>query len=135
MQELQDLHFTSVEKFFNAWATRKINHDFLKKLPNTNGDVAKVIHKFLEDGRNPFIANGSKIRNQSRKWNEADKIIKLWKDQHQVDVVDFILNYEQEYDHKGFHQVSNPILTLNAYAFIIGSYIVKDYLDELTNPT
>ena len=135
MQELQNIHFTSVEKFFNAWATEKINHDFLKELPNTNGDVAKVIHKFLEDGRNPFIANGSKIRDQSRKWNEADKIIKRWKDLHQFDVVNFILNYEQEYDHKGFNQVNDPILILNAYVSIIGSYIVKDYLDEHTNPT
>ncbi len=134
MQELQDLHFTSVEKFFNAWAARKINHDFLKKLPNTNGDVAKVIHKFFEDGRNPFIANGSKIRDQSRKWNEADKIVKRWIDKHQFDVVQFILNYEQEHDHKGFHQVNDPITTLNAYASIIGSYIVKDYLDERTSP-
>ena len=135
MQELQNIHFTSVEKFFNAWATKKINHDFLKKLPNTNGDVAKVIHKFLEDERNPFIANGIKTRDQSSKWNEADKIIKRWKDQYQFDVVNFILNYEQEYDYKGFNQVSDPILILNAYVSIIGSYIVKDYLDERTNPT
>ena len=134
VQELQDIHFTSVEKFFNAWATKKINHNFLKELPNTSGDVAKVILKCLEDGRNPFIANGSKIRDQNRKWNEADKIIKRWKDQHLFDVVQFILNYEQEHDHKGFHQVSNPIFTLNAYASIVGSYIVKDYLDEFTNP-
>ena len=135
VQELQDIHFTSVEKFFNAWATKKINQNFLKELPNTNGDVAKVIIKCLEDERNPFIANGSKIRDQSRKWNEADKIVKRWKDQHQFDVVQFILNYEQEHNHMGFHQVSDPILTLNAYASIIGYYIVKDYLDERTNPT
>ena len=104
---------------------QKINHDFLKELPNTNGDVAKVINKFLEDGRNPFIANGVKTRDQSRKWNEADKIIKRWKDQYQFDVVNFILNYEQEYDHKGFNQVSDPILILNAYVSIISSYIIK----------
>ena len=135
VQKLQDLHFTSVEKFLNAWLAKKINQNFLKELSNTNGDVVKVIIKCLEDGRNPFIANGSKIRDQSRKWNEADKVIKRWKDQHQFDVVQFILNYEQEHDHKGFYQVSDPILTLNAYVSIIGSYIVKDYLDELTNPT
>ena len=134
MQEIQDIHFTSVEKFLNAWAARKINQKFLRSLPNKKGDIAKVLIKCLEDGRNPFIANGSKIRDQSRKWNEADKIIKRWKNLHQFDVVNFILNYEQEYANKGFHQVSNPILTLNAYAFIIGSYIVKDYLDELTKP-
>ena len=134
MQELQNIHFTSVEKFFNTWATKKLNHDFLKELPNKNGDIAKVIHKFLEDGRNPFIANGSKIRDQSRKWNEADKIVKRWKDHHQFDVVQFILNYEQEYDYKGFNQVSDPILILNAYVSIIGSYIVRDYLDERMNP-
>ena len=133
VQELQDIHFTSVEKFFNAWKTKKINQKFLKELPNTSGDVTKIILKCLEEGRNPFIANGSKIRDQSRKWNEADKIVKRWKDQHQFDVVQFILNYEQEHDHKGFHQVSNPIFTLNAYASIVGSYIVKDYLDERTN--
>ena len=130
VKELQDLHFTLVEKFFNAWASRKANQTFLSKLPNTNGDVAKVILSCLEGGRNPFIANGSKIRDQSRKWNEADKIVKLWKDKHQFDVVQFILNYEQEHDHKGFHQVNDPITTLNAYVSIIGSYIVKDYLDN-----
>ena len=135
VQELQDIHFTSVEKFFNAWATKKINQNFLKELPNTNGDVAKVILSCLEDGRNPFIANGSNIRDQSRKWNEAEKIVKHWKDLYQFDVIQFILNYEQEHDHKGFYQVNDPILTLNAYFSIIGSYIVKDYLDELTNPT
>ena len=135
VQELQDTHFTSVEKFFNAWAAKKINQNFLKELTNSNDDVAKVILKCLEDARNPFIANGSKIRDKSRKWNEAEKIVKRWKDQHQFDVVQFILNYEQEHDHKGFHQVSDPILTLNAYVSIIGSYIVKDYLDERTNPT
>ena len=135
VQELQDLHFTSVEKFFSAWATKKINQNFLKELPNTNGYVSKAVLKCLEDGRNPFIANGSKIRDQSRKWNEADKIIKRWKDLHQFDVVNFILNYEQEYDHKGFNQVNDPIIILNAYVSIIGSYIVKNYLDEHTNPT
>ena len=110
LQELQDLHFTSVEKFFNAWATKKINQTFLNELSNTNGDVVKVVLKCLEDGRNPFIANGSKIRDQSRKWNEADKIVKRWKDKHQLDVVQFIQNYEQEHDHKGFHQVNDPIM-------------------------
>ena len=135
VQEIQDIHFTSVEKFLNAWAARKINQKFLRSLPNKKGDIAKVLIKCLEDGRNPFIANGSKIRDQSRKWNEADKIIKRWKDLHQFDVVNFILNYEQEYDHKGFNQVNDPILILNAYVSIIGSYIVKDYLDERTNPT
>ena len=135
VQELQDLHFTSVEKFFSAWATKKINQNFLKELPNTNGYVSKTVLKCLEDGRNPFIANGSKIRDQSRKWHEANKIVKRWKDQYQFDVVQFILNYEQEHDHKGFHQVSDPILTLNAYTCIIGSYIVKDYFEERTNPT
>ena len=134
LQELQDLHFTSVEKFFNAWATKKINQTFLNELSNTNGDVVKVVLKCLEDGRNPFIANGSKIRDQSRKWNEADKIVKRWKEKHRFDVVQFILNYEQEHDHKGFHQVNDPITTLNAYASIIGSYIVKEYLDERTSP-
>ena len=131
VQELQDIHFTSVEKFFSTWATEKINQNFLKELPNKNGDVAKVIIKCLEDGRNPFIANGSKIRDQNRKWNEAEKIVKRWNDLHQFDVIQFILNYEQEHDHKGFYQVNDPILTLNAYVSIIGSYIVKDYLDEL----
>ena len=29
--------------------------------------------------------------------------------------------------------MSDPILILNAYVSIIGSYIVKDYLDERTN--
>ena len=135
LQELQDIHFTSVEKFLNAWVARKINQKFLKALPNKNGDVAKVIIKCLEDGRNPFIANGSNIRDQSRKWNEAEKIVKHWKDLYQFDVIQFILNYEQEHDHKGFYQVNDPILTLNAYFSIIGSYIVNDYLDELTNPT
>ena len=134
LQELQDLHFTSVEKFFNAWVTKKINRIFLNELPNTNGNVTKIVLKCLEDGRNPFIANGSKIRDQSRQWNEADKIVKRWKDKHQLDLVQFILNYEQEHDHKGFHQVNDPITTLNAYASIIGSYIVKDYLDERTSP-
>ena len=134
LQELQDLHFTSVEKFFNAWATKKINQNFLNELSHESGDTAKVVLKCLEDGRNPFIANGSKIRDQSRKWNEADKIIKRWKDKHQFDVVQFILNYEQEHGMKGFHQVNDPITTLNAYASIIGSYIVKDYLDERTDP-
>ena len=135
LQELQDIHFTYVEKFLNAWVARKINQKFLKALPKKNGDVAKVIIKCLEDGRNPFIANGSNIRDQSRKWNEAEKIVKHWKDLYQFDVIQFILNYEQEHDHKGFYQVNDPILTLNAYFSIIGSYIVKDYLDELTNPT
>ena len=135
VQEIQDIHFTSVEKFLNAWAARKINQKFLRSLPNKKGAIAKVLIKCLEDGRNPFIANGIKIRDQSRKWNEADKIIKRWKDLHQFDVVNFILNYEQEYDHKGFNQVNDPILILNAYVSIIGSYIVKDYLDEHTNPT
>ena len=134
LQELQDLHFTSVEKFFNAWVTKKINRIFLNELPNTNGNVTKIVLKCLEDGRNPFIANGSKIRDQSRQWNEADKIVKRWQDDYQFDVVQFILNYEQEHDHKGFHQVNDPITTLNAYASIIGSYIVKDYLDERTSP-
>ena len=133
VQELQDIHFTCVEKFFNAWATKKINQNFLKELSNKNCDVAKVIIKCLEDGRNPFIANGSKIRDQSRKWNKADKIVKRWKDLHQFEVVQFILNYEQEHYHKGFHQVSDPILTLNAYFYIIGFYIVKDYLDQRIN--
>ena len=107
----------------------------VEKLYYQKGDIAKVLIKCLEDGRNPFIANGSKIRDQSRKWNEADKIIKRWKDLYQFVVVNFILNYEQEYDHKGFNQVNDPILILNAYVSIIGSYIVKDYLDERTNPT
>mgnify|MGYP001223214990 CR=1 FL=1 len=62
LQELQDLHFTSVEKFFNAWATKKINQTLLNELSNTNGDVAKVVLKCLEDGINPFIANASKIK-------------------------------------------------------------------------
>ena len=137
VKELQDLHFTSVEKFFNAWANKKNSQKFLNELPNTyqDGDVSKVILKCLEDGKNPFIANGSKIRNQSRKWKEADKVVKRWKEKHRFDVVQFILNYEQEYDHKGFNQVNDPILILNAYVSIIGSYIVKDYLDERTNPT
>ena len=134
LQELQDLYFPSVEKFFNAWATKKIIQTILSELSNTNGDVAKVVLKCLEDGRNPFIANGRKIRDQSRQWNEADKIVKRWQDEYQFDVVQFILNYEQEHDHKGFHQVNDPITTLNAYASIIGSYIVKDYLDERTSP-
>ena len=60
---------------------------------------------------------------QSRKWNESDKIIKRWKDQYQFDIVNFIINYEQDYDLKVFNQVSNPILILNAYVCIIGSYI------------
>ena len=134
LQELQDLHFTSVEKFFNAWATKKINQNFLNELSHESGDTAKVVLKCLEDGRNPFIANGTKIKDQSRKWNEADKIVKRWKDKHQFDVVQFILNYEQEHDHKGFHQVNDPITTLNVYVSIIVSYIVKDYLDEHTGP-
>ena len=33
-----------------------------------------------------------------------------------------------------FHQVNDPITTLNAYASIIGYYIVKEYLDERTSP-
>ena len=110
VQEIQDIHFTSVEKFLNAWVARKINQKFLRSLPNKKGDIAKVLIKCLEDGRNPFIANGSKIRDQSRKWNEADKIIKRWKDLHQFDVVNFILNYEQEYDHKGFNQVNLSLI-------------------------
>ena len=101
---------------------KKINHDFLKELPNTNGDVSKVIHKFLEDGRNPLIAYGVKTRDQSRKWNESDKIIKRWKDQYQFYIVNFIINYEQDYDLKVFNQVSNPILIVNAYVSIIGYY-------------
>ncbi len=133
VQEIQDIHFTSVEKFLNAWAARKINQKFLRSLPNKKGATAKVLIKCLEDGRNPFIANGSKIRDQNRKWNEAEKIVKRWNDLHQFDVIQFILNYEQEHDHKGFHQVSDPILTLNAYFYIIGFYIVKDYLDQRTN--
>jgi len=40
VQELQDIHFTSVEKFLNAWAARKINQKFLKALTNKNGGVA-----------------------------------------------------------------------------------------------
>ena len=134
LQELQDLHFTSVENFFSAWANKEINQTFINELSNTNDDVAKVVLKCLEEGRNPFIANGSKIRDQSRKWNEADKIVKRWIDKHQFDVVQFILNYEQEHDHKGFYQVNDPITALNAYASIIGSYIVKEYLDERTSP-
>ena len=102
-----------------------------KELSNTNCDVSIVINKFLEDGKNSFIVSGVKIRDQSRKWNEAEKIVKHWKDLYQFDVIQFILNYEQEHDHKGFYQVNDPILTLNAYFSIIGSYIVKDYLDEL----
>ena len=96
LQELQDLHFTSVEKFFKDWLTKKINQIFLKKLSNTNSNVAEVVLKLLEDGRNPLIANGSKIRDQSRRWNESDKVIKRWKERYQFDVVLFILNYEQE---------------------------------------
>ena len=117
-----------------GWLERSIRN-FLGHYQTKKCDIAKVLFKCLEDGRNPFIANGSKIRDQSRKWNEADKIIKRWKDLHQFDVVNFILNYEQEYDHKGFNQVNDPILILNAYVSIIGSYVVKDYLDERTNPT
>ena len=135
VKELQDLHFTSVEKFFNAWAFKKINQTFIGELSDTTSNVASIVLKCLEDGRNPLLANGSKIRDQKRKWHEADKIIKRWKDQYQFDVVQFILNYEQEHDHKGFHQVNDPILTLNAYASIIASYIVQDYLDERTNFT
>ena len=67
LQELQDLHFTSVEKFFNAWATKKINQTFLNELSNTNGDVAKVVLKCLEGCGNPFLENSGKIRGQSRK--------------------------------------------------------------------
>ena len=135
VKELQDLHFSSVEKFFKTWASKKINQTFLNELSHTYGDVTKVILNFLEDGRNPFIANGSKIRDQNRKWNEADKIIRRWMDNNQFDVVQFILNYEQSHEQKGFYQVNDPILTLNAYASIIGSYIVKDYLDERVNST
>ena len=139
-EEIGDLLITIVNlaRFFDIsadLALRKTNQKFLRSLPNKKGAISKVLIKCLEDGRNPFIANGSKIRDQSRKWNEADKIIKRWKDLHQFDVVNFILNYEQEYDHKGFNQVNDPILILNAYVSIIGSYIVKDYLDERTNPT
>ena len=130
VKELQDLHFTSIEKFFKDWLSKKINDIFLKKLSNTNSNVAKVVLKLLEDGRNPLIANGSKIRDQSRRWNESNKIIKRWKEKYQFDVVLFILNYEQEHGHIGFNQVKNPVLTLNAYTSIIGSYIVKEYLDE-----
>ena len=133
LKELQDLHFTSVEKFFKDWLTKKINQIFLKKLSNTNSNVAEVVLKLLEDGRNPLIANGSKIRDQSRKWNESDKIIKRWKEKYHFDVVLFILNYEQEHGHKGFNQSKDPVLTLNAYTSIIGSYIVKEYLDERIN--
>ena len=46
MQELQDIHFTSVEKFLNAWVARKINQRFLKAY--NKGDVAKVIIKVLK---------------------------------------------------------------------------------------
>ena len=53
---------------------------FSKELSNTNCNVAIVINKFLEDGRNRLIAYGVKTRDQSRKWNELDKIIKRWKD-------------------------------------------------------
>ena len=133
IKELQDLHFTSVEKFFAAWAIKKINQTFLNELPLSSSDGPKVVLKCLEDGRNPLIANGSKIRDQNRKWKEADKIIKRWKDKYEFDVVQFILNYEQEHEHKGFHQVNDPILTLNAYACIIASYIVKEYLDARTS--
>ncbi len=130
VKELQDLHFTSVEKFFKSWASKRKNQIFLSELSNKTGDVIRVVLKCFEDGRNPLIANGSKIRDQNRKWHEADKIIKRWNKKCQFDVIQFILNYEQEHDHKGFHQVNDPILTLNAYASIIASYIVKDYLDE-----
>ena len=111
-----------------------------KELSNTNCNVAIVINKFLEDGKNSFIASGVKIRDQSRKWNESDKIIKWWKDQYQFDIVNFIINYEQDYDHKVFNQVSNPILILNAYVSIRLCFYNRllyliDYLEVRTNPT
>ena len=43
VQEIQDIHFTSVEKFLNAWAARKINQKFLRSLPNKKGAIAKVL--------------------------------------------------------------------------------------------
>ena len=132
VKALQDTHFTSVEKFFNTWASKKTNQNFLNELPNTTAGIAKGVLKCLAEGKNPLLANGSKIRDQNRKWSEADKTVKRWKDKYEFDVVQFILNYEQEHEHKSFHQVNDPIVTLNAYASIIGTYIVTEYLDERT---
>ena len=132
LQELKELHFSKVEKFFSDWVVREVNQRFLNEYPQPDitCDYRKVILKCLEDGKNPFIANGSRIWHYNRKFEQADKIVKRWKDKHQFDVIHFILNWERSNDMKGFHQVNDPILVLDAYASIIALDIVKAYLDE-----
>ena len=138
LPELKELHVTKVEKFFNDWVAKEVNQRFLNEYPQPDitCDYRKVILKCLGDGKNPFIANGSRIWNTPRKFEQAEKIVNRWKDKHQFDVIHLILNWERQNEMKGFYKVDaldivkDPILVLDAYASIIALDIVKAYVDE-----
>ena len=134
LQKLQDRHFTLVEEFFYLWVSEKESQIFLSKLWQTDDQVSKVIFKLLQKDRNPLIENGSIISDKNARWSEADTLIKRWKAEYQFDVHQFIINYEQSQGKNAFHQLNDPILTLNTYASIIAAYIVTDYLKKSVNP-
>ena len=134
LQKLQDWHFTLVEEFFHLWASEKESQIFLSKLSQTDDQVSKVIFKLLEKDRNPLIENGSIRSDKNARWSEADTLIKRWKAEYQFDVNQFIINYEKSQGKNTFHQLNDPILTLNTYASIIATYIVTDYLKKSVNP-
>ena len=135
LQKLQDRHFTLVEEFFHLWVSKKESQIFLSKLLQTDDQVSKVIFKLLQKDRNPLIENGSIIIDKNARWSKADILIKSWKDEYQFDVHQFIINYEQSQGKNAFHQLNDPVLTLNTYASIIAAYIVTDYLKESANAT
>ena len=134
LQKLQDWHFTLVEEFFHLWASEKESQIFLSKLSQTDDQVSKVIFKLLQKDRNPLIENGSIRSDKNARWSEADTLIKRWKAEYQFDVNQFIINYEKSQGKNTFHQLNDPILTLNTYASIIAAYIVTDYLKKSVNP-
>ena len=134
LQKLQDRHFTLVEEFFYLWVSEKESQIFLSKLSQTDDQVSKVTFKLLQKDRNPLIENGSIISDKNARWSEADTLIKRWKAEYQFDVNQFIINYEQSQGKNAFHQLNDPILTLNTYASIIAAYIVTDYLKKSVNP-
>ena len=134
LQKLQDWHFTLVEEFFHLWVSEKESQIFLSKLSQTDDQVSKVIFKLLQKDRNPLIENGSIIIDKNARWSKADILIKSWKNEYQFDVHQFIINYEQSQGKIAFHQLNDPVLTLNTYASIIAAYIVTDYLKKSANP-
>ncbi len=134
LKELQDKHFTIVEEFFHSWALQEESQIFISKLSKTKDRIALVVLKCFESGKNPFIADGGMIIELNYKWSLADILIKSWKHEYQFDVVQFILNYEQSLKKKGFYQINDPIVTLDAYASIMTTYIAEDYLNEPVIP-